>query len=156
MKKYLKAILFIVVAQSAGLIGALFTTPAIDNWYKYLEKPSLAPPNWIFGPVWTLLYTLMGISAYLVWNSKKDRLKKQTALLLFASQLILNTIWSIIFFGFKQPGIAFLEIIILWIAIMATIIKFRDLNKAAAYLLVPYVLWVTFAAYLNLSIYLLN
>jgi tryptophan-rich sensory protein len=132
----------------------VFTTSSIPTWYASLIKPSFNPPNWIFGPVWTTLYLLMGISLYLVWirGAKKNR----TALIWFGSQLALNSIWSILFFGLKSPLSAFIEIIFLWITILITIIYFYKTSKPAAYLLIPYILWVSFAAVLNISIVILN
>lgn len=146
----------IVIVQLAGIIGAVFTTPAIGTWYATLVQPDLVPPNWIFGPVWTTLYLFMGIALYLIWSKGLDRKDVQSALTIFAIQLVLNTAWSIIFFGLKNPGAAFLELVILWIAIAATIVAFHKLSKPAAYLLVPYILWVSFAGYLNYSIWQLN
>lgn len=169
-----KLIIAIVVSELAGIIGSAFTTPSIAGWYAGLAKPALNPPAWVFGPVWTTLFALMGISAFLIWSSyakatedKKKGIK--IALFLFGIQLVLNTLWSIIFFGLYSPGGALIEIIFLWLAIAATILTFAKISppssstwtlegqgKLAAWLLVPYILWVTFAAYLNWSIYVLN
>lgn len=156
MKNFLLAIGFILLAQCAGLLGSYFTFPAIESWYADLNKPFFSPPNWIFGPVWTLLYTLMGFAAFLVyrdgWNKKKVRL----AIYIFGFQLALNSLWSILFFGFQSPLLAFGEIIILWVAIFVTIQRFATVSMPASLLLVPYILWVTFALMLNLAIVLLN
>jgi len=149
-----KLVLSIIIPQLAGGIGALFTTSSIPTWYASIQKPSFNPHNWIFGPVWTTLFLLMGISLFLVWN-EKSKLKKK-AITFFGVQLGLNTIWSILFFGLHSPLLAFIEIILLWIAILFTIIYFSKISKTSAYLLVPYILWVSFAAVLNLSILLLN
>lgn len=150
-----KLIVSIIICQLAGVAGAVFTTPSIPGWYASLNKPSFNPPNWLFGPVWLLLYLLMGISLYLVWNQKKGAGKK-IALIFFMIQLGLNTLWSIIFFGLHSPSIAFLEILILILFIILTIIRFLPLSKISAYLLVPYLLWVSFAGLLNFYIVKLN
>jgi len=152
MKKLWKLIISISLPFLASLIGSIFTANSISTWYVDLNKPGFNPPNWIFGPVWTILYLMMGISLYLVWTKKYDR----TTLLIFGTQLFLNTIWSIIFFGLKMPLYAFIEIIFLWIAILMTIIYFYRINRTSAYLLIPYILWVTFASILNLYIFILN
>lgn len=146
----------LVICQSAGLIGSFFTTPQIFSWYSTLVKPSFNPPNWVFGPVWTLLYVLMGISLYLVWQGSGEAKLKQAAIVAFVGQLILNIFWSIAFFGFQNLALAFLEILILWTSILFTILFFYRLNKTAAYLLVPYIFWVSFAAVLNFAIWYLN
>ncbi len=139
----------------AGYIGSSFTFEAILTWYASLQKPLFSPPNWIFGPVWTLLYLLMGISFYLILVTKTKK-AKGTAIELFLIQLTLNTLWSIIFFGLQNPFFAFIEIFFLWIAILLTIFSFSKILKLAAYLLYPYFAWVSFAAYLNLAIWQLN
>ena len=152
MKKFIKLIISIIICQLAGVIGSIFTTSSIPTWYASLNKPEFNPPNWIFAPVWITLFTLMGISLYLVWSKGVNK----KALTFFGIQLVLNTLWSIIFFGLQNILFAFIEIIILWIAILLTIIYFYRLSKAASYLLVPYILWVSFAAVLNFSIFLIN
>lgn len=152
----LKLVLSIAVSQSAGLIGAFFTTPSISGWYQTLAKPELAPPNWIFAPVWTTLFLLMGIAAFLIWKVGLSRKGVKAALGLFVFQLVLNTLWSIIFFGAQSPGWALLEIVFLWLAILATLISFWKLSRAAGVLILPYLLWVSFAIYLNYSIFILN
>lgn len=139
----------LAICQGAGLIGSIFTFPAIGGWYQTLVKPSFSPPNWIFGPVWTLLYLMMGVSLYFIWV-RKGSLKW------FWVQLVLNSLWSILFFGLKSPGLAFLEIIFLWYAILTTIKTFLKQFKPAAYLLYPYLAWVSFASVLNFSIWVLN
>jgi tryptophan-rich sensory protein len=155
MKKQYKLIISIVTCQLAGIIGALFTTPAIPTWYATLVKPSFNPPSWLFGPAWTILYILMGISLYLIWT-KKTQINKKSALIIFSLQLILNSLWSILFFGLKNPLLAFFEIIAMWLVILATIVKFYPISKKASYLLIPYILWVSFASVLNLFIVRLN
>lgn len=149
-------LLFIVLAQSAGLLGSLFTFSAIPTWYAALEKPFFSPPNYLFGPVWTTLYTLMGISAYLVYRRYQFGKKAKLFWQVYWAQLILNTFWSILFFGFKEPGLAFVEIGALWYFIVRTIQEAKKLNTTAMYLLYPYLAWVSFASLLNLAIYLLN
>ncbi|MFC1613453.1 TspO/MBR family protein [Patescibacteria group bacterium] len=154
-KKTFKLIAAILICQAAGIIGSFFTTPSIKGWYASLNKPSFNPPNWIFGPVWTSLFLLMGISLYLVWKSQKGR-KRSIALTTFSVQLVLNIIWSFLFFELNCPLCAFIEIIILWLAIALTIYYFAKINKKAAYLLLPYLFWVSFAMILNFSIWILN
>lgn len=150
----IKLIICILLCLSAGLIGSIFTMPAINSWYIYLNKPSFNPPGWLFGPVWTTLYILMGISLYLFLNSKKK--KPLYSIDVFALQLLLNFMWSIIFFGFKNILFAFINIFFLWVLILMTILKFYKVNKTSGLLLIPYLLWVTFAAILNFSILILN
>ena len=145
----------IIICQLAGIIGAFFTTPAIPGWYAGLNKPVFNPPAWIFGPVWTMLYLMMGIALYLVWISKKGK-KRSGALKAFGIQLVLNGLWSVIFFGWQLPWLAFGEIIILWLMIGMTIKKQLLVNKTAAYLMLPYLAWVSFASVLNLAIAWLN
>lgn len=154
MKKIIKLLISILVCQAAGGVGAIFTVPAISGWYKSLQKPFFNPPDWIFSPVWIFLFLLMGISLYLVWNRGLRENKK--AIIIFGIQLVLNIFWSIIFFGLKSPGFAFWEMIILWLAILATIISFYKISKTAGLLLVPYILWVSFALILNLFLWQLN
>jgi translocator protein len=151
-----KLIIAIVVSELAGIIGSVFTTPSIAGWYAGIVKPALNPPAWVFGPVWTTLFVLMGISAFLIWRKGLDRKDVKIALGIFLGQLVLNTLWSIIFFGLHSPGGAFIEIIFLWLAILATIIAFAKISKPAMWLLLPYILWVSFAGYLNYSIWMLN
>lgn len=150
MKDLLRLVGFIFLCQAAGLIGSIFTFNSVNTWYLTLEKPFFNPPSFVFGPVWTTLYFLMGVSLFLVWGKKKTDLKW------FWIQLSLNTVWSIIFFGLKNPLFAFIIIILLWISIFQTIKSFKKVNKTASYLLYPYLFWVSFASILNLSIVLLN
>lgn len=156
MSKAVKLIISILVCQGAGVIGSLFTSPAISTWYATLQKPSFNPPNWIFAPVWILLFLLMGISLYLIWEKRLGNKKAKIAVFIFGVQLILNTFWSILFFGLQFPLYAFIEIIILWLAILLTIVNFYKISKLATYLLLPYILWVSFAGYLNYSIWQLQ
>ncbi len=154
MKKIIKLIISIFICQAAGAIGSFFTANSIATWYTTLEKPAFNPPNWIFGPVWIFLYFLMGIALFLIWQ--QDLMPKRKAVIFFFIQLALNALWSILFFGLKSPGLAFLEIVILWIAILFNIFQFSRISKMAAYLLIPYIFWVSFAAILNFSIWRLN
>ncbi|MBU0591749.1 tryptophan-rich sensory protein [Candidatus Micrarchaeota archaeon] len=154
LKNILYLIGFIILCELAGLIGSFFTIQSVQGWYLTLIKPEFNPPSWIFAPVWTTLYALMGISAYLVFTSGKKESK--SALLIFGGQLILNTLWSIIFFGLQSPFLAFLTIIVLWAMIVWTIYAFYHISKKSAVLLIPYILWVSFAAVLNYFIMVLN
>lgn len=153
---WFKLIIAVVVSEVAGIIGSIFTISAIPAWYATLVKPALNPPAWIFGPVWTTLYLVMGIAAFLVWRKGWDKTGVKTALSLFAVQLILNALWSIIFFGLHSPAWALVDIIAMWIVIVATIAAFSKISRSAAWLLAPYILWVSFALYLNYSIWRLN
>lgn len=146
----------IAISEMAGIIGSIFTANAITTWYSTLIKPALNPPSWVFGPVWTILYALMGVAAFLVWKKGIARKEVKRALIVFAIQLGLNTLWSILFFGLQNPGVAFIEIVLLWFTILATIIAFTKVSKIAAALLVPYILWVSFASYLNFAIWMAN
>ncbi|MBI2598419.1 MAG: tryptophan-rich sensory protein [Candidatus Diapherotrites archaeon] len=152
----IKLIISIVICQAAGLVGSIFTFPAIAGWYSTIQKPVFTPPNWVFAPVWTTLFLLMGISLYLVWNKGFENKKSKTAVSVFGLQLGLNVLWSFLFFGLQNPLLAFIEIILLWLAILATIILFYRISKSASYLLIPYLLWVSFATFLNYSIWVLN
>lgn len=151
-----KLIFSIAICQLAGFIGSIFTSPSIPTWYASLNKPVFNPPSWIFAPVWTTLFFLMGVSLYLVWEKGLKEKKVKIALGFFSAQLLLNVLWSVIFFGLQQPLYAFIEIIILWTAILLTILKFYKISKPAAYLLMPYTLWVGFAAVLNYSLWMIN
>lgn len=155
MKPVIKLILSILFTLGIGTLGGLFTAPEIGGWYATLQKPSFQPPNWLFGPVWSLLYTLMGISLYMVWKQpSSDRRNK--ALTIFIIQFVLNFSWSIIFFNQHQVGWALVEIVVMWVCILLTIIRFYQIKPAAAWLLVPYILWVSFATALNAAIWKLN
>ncbi len=151
-----KFVVSICVPLLAGVIGSLFTVSSISTWYLTIQKPSLNPPAWVFGPVWTALFVLMGIAVFLVWKKRLASFGVKKALGIFIFQLIINVLWSAVFFGLQNPGGAFLVIILLWLAIVATIFNFAKISRAAAWLLAPYILWVTFASYLNYSIWMLN
>ena len=151
-----KLVTSIVVCQLAGLLATPFTTSSVNTWYTTLAKPAFSPPNWVFGPVWTTLYFLMGVSLYLIWQKGTKNKKVKVALYFFAVQLFLNFIWSLLFFGLRSPALALIEIIALLALIVITAYKFYGIDKIAAYLLIPYILWVSFATILNLSIVILN
>lgn len=151
-----KLIFSIFICLFAGFIGSFFTTPEIPTWFATLQKPSFAPPNWVFAPVWTSLYILMGISLFLVWQKGWENKTIKTAIYLFAGQLVLNALWSFVFFGLRSPLLGLMEIVILWVAILATILSFMKVSRTAAYLLIPYILWVSFASIVNFSIWSLN
>ncbi len=146
---------FLVICLGAGGLGAIATTPEIDGWYKTVAKPTWNPPNYVFGPVWTTLFAMMAIGAWLVWR-RAGFVAVRVPLLLFSVQLILNVSWSWIFFGLHQPGWAFVEIIILWFAIIATMTSFFFYSTVAGSLLIPYLVWVTFAMVLNFAIWRMN
>jgi benzodiazapine receptor len=152
----LKLVVSILACQLAGFLGSIFTTPAIPDWYAKLAKPSFTPPNWIFSPVWISLYVLMGISAFLIWRKGLDNKAIKVALGIFLAQLVINSIWSLMFFGLRSPLAGFITIIILWILIVLTISHFYRISTVAGVLLVPYFLWVSFASVLNFSLWRLN
>lgn len=151
-----KLIVSLALPQLAGALGVIFTSSEIPTWYAGLIKPALNPPSWIFGPVWTLLYVLMGIAFFLVWRKGADKPHVKQALTVFGVQLALNAAWSPVFFGLHATGTALLIIMALGFAIVATILLFRKIVPAAAWLLLPYLAWVSFATYLNSSIWSLN
>jgi len=146
----------ILLPLVVGAIGGGATVSEISTWYSTINKPSLLPPNWIFGPVWTLLYILMGISFYLVWSSKINSKKISVVWKWFLGQLSLNLLWSFLFFKWHLLWAAVLEIVILWLVILGNIIYFKKINKSAGNLLIPYLLWVTFASYLTIAVWRLN
>lgn len=156
MNTTLKLFVSLVLCLGAGGLGALFTTPAITGWYAALKKPIFNPPNWLFGPAWTILYLLMGIALFLVWNQKLPFSEVRIAIILFAVQLGLNILWSALFFGLKLPLAGLIEITVLWVAILLTIIYFYPISHGAGILLMPYILWVSFATALNAAIVFLN
>jgi benzodiazapine receptor len=149
MKKFLRLIFAIIICHAAGIVGSFFTVSEIDSWYSFLEKPSFSPPNWIFAPVWLTLYTLMGVTLYLIWQNKKIRT-------LFLLHLVFNAAWSILFFGFHWVLFAFVDIIILTGMIALLIVLSQRVNRKVPYLLLPYFLWVCFASVLNFYLYVLN
>lgn len=156
MRSTAKLIIAIAISELAGVVGSFFTSPAVAAWYPQLTTSAVNPPAWVFGPVWTTLFAMMGIAAFLVWKKGLKRRDVKIALSIFLGQLVLNTLWSLIFFGLHSPGGALVEIVFLWLAIAATIVAFAKVSKAAAWMLAPYILWVSFAAYLNYAIWILN
>lgn len=178
--KIIKLVVSVLICQGAGIVGSFFTAPAIKTWYASLIKPSFNPPNWVFAPVWITLFLLMGVSLYLVWtknwkidvaedqqqpgkfwNSFSEKLwvgewKEENAKAIFILQLVLNILWSVLFFGLGMFSVAFVEILMLWVTILYTIVNFYRISKTAAFLLFPYIVWVTLAAVLNFSIFWLN
>ncbi len=154
MNKYLKLVLCIIGPLIIGAISGIATATSINNWFVNLNKPAFNPPNYLFGPVWTFLYILMGISLYLILQTPKNLARKK-AITIFGIQLFLNFCWSFLFFKFQLLGVAFIEIIFIWLSIVAMIYIFKKVNKTAAYLQIPYLLWVSFASVLNGAIWYL-
>ena len=152
----LKLVVSIIVCQFAGLIGSIFTRTSIPTWYATLKRPSFTPPNWLFAPVWTALFVLMGVSAFLVWRNGLSDRRVIIALSVFIVQLVFNMLWSAAFFGLRSPLAGLIVIVVLWVAILFTIMSFFRVSVIAGILLVPYILWVSFAAVLNTSIFVLN
>ncbi len=152
----IKLIVCLTATLGVGYLGSLYTTPAIDSWYAGLQKPSFNPPNWVFMPVWTVLYVLMAVAAFLIWRSAAPIAQKAPALAAFAVQLGLNLLWSVLFFGLRKPAYALLEIVVLWAMIIVTMVLFNRVSRVAALLLTPYLAWVTFAAVLNSELWRLN
>lgn len=148
------AALFILVCQAVGLAGALTTDTGA--WYDALDKPAFTPPGWLFGPVWTLLYALMGIAAFLVWRQGTERPDVRRALGLFVAQLVLNGIWTPVFFGAESAAGGAVVIVALWVVLLLTVVAFFRIERVAGWLLVPYLLWVSYAAALNLTIWAMN
>lgn len=155
-KGVLALVICILLCQCAGFIGSLFTRPSISTWYATLEKPIFTPPNWIFSPVWITLFLLMGISLFLIWRRGLAERKVRVALTFFGAQLVFNIVWSVLFFGLRSPLAGFIDIALLWIAIALTIFYFLKVSKMAGVLLIPYIVWVSFAAVLNGYIWRLN
>lgn len=151
----LKLAVSIAVPLLVGAIAGITTAKAIPTWYATLSQPSFNPPNWLFGPVWTTLYILMGISLYLVW-SQPDGKERNMALLAFTVQLVFNFSWSYIFFYYRQLGFALAEIVVLWVSIIVMLVLFYRVRPLTAYLNIPYILWVTFASVLNAAYFKLN
>jgi tryptophan-rich sensory protein len=151
-----KVVISLVAAFAAGGIGSIFTTSSIPTWYAGLNKPFFTPPNWLFAPAWTTLYILMAVAAFLVWRKHLDTPGVKAAMIAYLSQLALNTLWSVVFFGLKMPLAGLISILILWLAILVTLVRFYYLSRPAGYLMIPYILWVTFASALNLGVVTLN
>lgn len=156
MNNIVKFIISLAIPLLVGFGGSYFTTPEITGWFQTINKPSWNPPNAVFAPVWTTLYVLMGIALFLVWKSTANPASKRMAIIFFFIQLALNFCWSLIFFNRHDIGMAMIEIALLWLSILVTIFAFAKVNKLAAWLLVPYISWVSFAAILNYTIWQLN
>lgn len=156
VNKIIKLLTCIALCETVGILGAVFTTSSVTTWYPTLVKPVFSPPSFLFAPVWTTLYFFMGIALFLIWNSKGKSKQKQLAIKIFLVQLFLNFLWSFLFFGLQSPILGFIDIVLLLAAIVISIKKFYPLSKWAAYLLIPYLLWVSFAAILNLSLVMLD
>jgi len=155
IKVLITLLICLLIPLAIGGISGFATASGITDWYVTLNKPSFNPPNYLFAPVWTTLYTLMGISLFIIWRSPEGR-NRNNALVIFAIQITLNFFWSFLFFKFNLPGVALFEIVLLWTSILMMIILFRPISKLAAYLQVPYLLWVSFATVLNAGIWYLN
>ena len=157
MNKYLKIIICVAICLTVGYLSSIVTQSSIETWYPTIEKPSFNPPNWVFAPVWTLLFILMGISAGLVWDKlESDKELAKKGLFFFTVQLALNALWSYLFFGLNNILLASIEIVILLLLIYETYLIFKKVDKNASYMLISYMLWVGFATILTVSIYFLN
>ena len=156
MNLFVKCVLSILLPLMVGGVSGFFTAGSIEGWYITLNKPWFNPPNWIFGPVWTLLYLMMGIAFFLIWKSDAPADAKRIAIRVYFVQLALNFAWSLIFFYMEQPGWALVDILLMWVAIFWTILAFGKISSASAWLLVPYICWVSFAMALNFAIWKLN
>jgi benzodiazapine receptor len=152
----IKLIISIAACEGAGGIGAIFTTPAIPTWYAGLKKPTFTPPNSVFGPIWITLYLLMGIAVFLVWREGLGQEGVTIAFVIFWAQLVLNILWSVIFFGLKSLFGGMVMILLLWIAILINIITFFGVSPLAGWLLISYIIWVSIAANLNVQVWKLN
>ena len=154
MKEWIKVAIAVLICEAAGFIGAIFTFSSLTTWYASLMKPFFSPPDWVFPVAWPVLYALMGFSLYYAWNENIEN--KKAPMMIFSIQLLLNTLWIFIFFGLENQFYSLVEIIILWFAILATIISFFRFSRKAAYMLIPYLLWVIFAAVLNYYVWIFN
>jgi translocator protein len=154
-KNIVKLIASLAICISAGIIGSMFNSGSIPTWYTSLKKPFFTPPNWVFSPVWAVMFILMGLGLYFLWTNL-DKKGAKTALFWFSVQIVLNPLWSILFFGFKSILFAFIEVLFYWLAVFLLIFYSYKVSKKFAYLNIPYIIWVTFAAVLNFSILLLN
>jgi tryptophan-rich sensory protein len=156
VRALIRLTLAVAICEIAGAIGSLFTAPAIQTWYAGLKKPVLAPPNWVFAPVWITLYLLMGISLFIVWNAGLGKTTVRKSIAIFSIQLVLNVLWSYLFFGLRSPLLGLAGIMAMWFMIVLTVVSFSRISKTAALVLIPYLIWVSFASYLNYSILTLN
>ena len=151
----LPTLISIGIAQLAGIVGSVFTASSVREWYPTMVKPDWNPPSWLFGPVWITLYTLMGIAAAMIWR-QRELPEAKLALWVYGIQLVLNALWSILFFGLKNPALAFAEILILLTLIIVTAVLFYKINHTAGLLMLPYIAWVAFASFLNYTLWQLN
>jgi tryptophan-rich sensory protein len=156
MKNWLRLVVSIILPLAVGAVAGMFTASEINGWFQTINKPTWQPPNWVFGPVWTVLYVMMGVAFYLIWNKEAPKTTKRLAMTLWIIQLVFNFLWSFIFFKKHQLDWALGEILVLWFFILLTILFFARISKLAAWLMVPYISWVTFASLLTFYIYDLN
>jgi len=156
LNTFIPLALFLLLSEVAGMIGALVTIPSLSTWYVHLPKPTFSPPDFVFGPVWTALYFMIGLAGFFVYRKGFKKKQVKIGMVLFAVQLVLNVLWSVIFFGQHLPVLALIDILALWFAIALTIRHFFKVSETGAFLLVPYLLWVTFAVILNCAIVVLN
>jgi translocator protein len=154
--KWLKLIVALLLPQVAGAIGGFFSAANVPTWYQTLLKPAFTPPGWVFGPVWGMLYLMMGLAFFFVLISEQNKDSRRFVAGLFGVHLLLNTLWSILFFGLRNPFLAFIDIIVLWLMITALVFVFWNIKKLAGMLMIPYWLWVSFASVLNYSIWKMN
>lgn len=156
LKQIIQIFVAIVIAELAGIIGSIFTSSSVSTWYLTLNKPFFNPPSWVFAPVWTILFALMGLASYFIFIKGFKNKNVKIALGVYGTQLIFNIIWSVLFFGLKNPLFAFIEILILLTLIVVNTFLFWKIDKRAGYIMLPYILWVSFATLLNLAIFILN
>ncbi|MCK9379136.1 MAG: tryptophan-rich sensory protein [Candidatus Moranbacteria bacterium] len=152
----IKLSISIVIPLFAGFLGSIFTNTSVATWYQTLSVPPLNPPSWVFAPVWTVLYIMMGIAFYLVWRKKETGRDIFWSVWIFFVQLFFNILWSLLFFGMENPMLALWGVGMLWITIFLNVIAFARVEKKSAWLMLPYLVWVSFAAYLNYAIFILN
>jgi tryptophan-rich sensory protein len=155
IKDWIALLACLMLCAFVGFAGSRFSRDALADWYPVLRKPDLNPPNWLFAPIWTILYLVMGVAAWMIWRASPAP-HVTSALIIFVVQLALNFFWSVVFFHWRRPDAAFIDLLLMWLAIVATIIAFAAVRPVAAVLLVPYLAWVTFAGYLNGGIWRLN
>lgn len=150
---YYRLIISLVLPQLAGVAGSMPAAESVGGWYSVIEKSPLSPPNWVFGPVWIILYFLMGLSIYFIWNKIDENKKIKNILILFFVHLLFNAVWSPIFFGLKNPGVALVDLIVVWLLAVLLAFKFWGISRISTYLFIPYLLWISFAIYLNFHIW---
>lgn len=156
MKRLVQVAAAVLACEAVGLIGSIFTAPAVVRWYPALEKPFFNPPAWVFAPTWTLLYAMMGVALYMIWRKKEQGYNVSLALTLFFTQLFLNGMWSFLFFGLKSLELAVLDILMLWVLIILTVVQFWGIDRRASLLMIPYLAWVSYASILAYAIWRLN